>query len=102
VIRTCGSGDPIRLATSAQEVVWSVDHELPILRFSTLHDVVEASLNVRRASLILAGGFALLAVLLSLTGIYGVLSYPSCCAFPNWEYARRAGSLDPLIALRCD
>jgi putative ABC transport system permease protein len=75
VIRTRGQQDPMRLATAAQNAVWSVDHALPIVGFSTLHQVVSASLAIRRASLSLAGAFALLAVVLSLIGIYGVLSH---------------------------
>jgi len=75
VIRTPGEQDPMQLAAAAQNVIWSVDHGLPILGFSTLHQVVSASIAARRASLALAGGFAVLAVLLSLIGVYGVLSY---------------------------
>ncbi len=75
VIRTSGKQDPIRLAAAAQSTIWSVDRGLPILGFSTLHQVVSASLGMRRASLSLAGDLALLALILSLIGIYGVLSY---------------------------
>jgi putative ABC transport system permease protein len=67
--------DPMRLASSAQNVIWSVDRGLPILGFSTLHQVVSTSLAIRRLSLALVGTFALLALVLSLIGIYGVLSH---------------------------
>jgi predicted permease len=75
VIRTQGQQDPMRLAAAAQNTIWSVDHALPILGLSTLHQVVSASLAIRRASLSLVGNFALLALVLSLIGIYGVLSH---------------------------
>lgn len=65
----------MQLAAPAQKVIWSVDRGLPILGFSTLHQVVSASLAIRRVSLVLVGSFALIALLLSLIGIYGVLSY---------------------------
>jgi ABC-type antimicrobial peptide transport system permease subunit len=75
VIRTHGQQGPMGLAAAAQNTIWSVDHALPILGFSTLHQVVSASLAMRRASLSLICDFALLAVALSLIGIYGVLSH---------------------------
>ncbi|HEX4228423.1 MAG TPA: ABC transporter permease [Bryobacteraceae bacterium] len=75
LIRAHAGLDPMRLAASAQNVIWSVDRGLPILGFSTLEQVVSASLAIRRASLILVGSFALIALLLSLIGVYGVLSY---------------------------
>jgi predicted permease len=67
--------DPMRLAAAAQNVLWSVDRGLPILGFATLRQVVSTSLGIRRLSLTLVGTFALLALLLSLIGIYGVLSH---------------------------
>jgi putative ABC transport system permease protein len=73
VLRTAG-GDPMRLARAAQGAIWSVDRGLPILGTGTLHEVVAASLNVRRSALSLAGTFALLAVILALIGVYGVIS----------------------------
>ncbi|MBV9502927.1 MAG: ABC transporter permease [Acidobacteriaceae bacterium] len=75
VLRMRGGNDPMRLAAAAQNEIWSVDHALPILGFSTLHQVVSASLATRRASLSLAADFALLALVLSLIGVYGVLSH---------------------------
>jgi putative ABC transport system permease protein len=75
VLRTRGEQDPMRLAAPAQGVIWSVDRGLPILGFSTIHQVVSKSLAIRRASLALGGSFALLALVLSLIGVYGVLSH---------------------------
>jgi putative ABC transport system permease protein len=40
-----------------------------------LHQVVAGSLAIRRASLLLVASFAALALILSLVGVYGVLSY---------------------------
>ncbi len=74
VLRTAGNAEPMRLARAAQGAIWSVDRGLPILGTGTLHEVVAASLNVRRAALSLAGTFAMLAVILALIGVYGVIS----------------------------
>jgi predicted permease len=74
LIRSRGE-DPMRLAAAAQNILWSVDRGLPILGFGTLRQVVSTSLGIRRLSLMLVGTFALLALLLSLIGIYGVLSH---------------------------
>ena len=75
IIRTRSGRDPTQLAASVQSAIWSVDRGLPILGFSTLHQVVSSSLAIRRLSLELVGSFALIALLLSVIGIYGVLSY---------------------------
>lgn len=75
LLRARTGQDPTRLAASAQSVIRSADRGLPILGFSTLQQVVSSSLAIRRISLQLVGSFALIALLLSLIGIYGVLSY---------------------------
>jgi predicted permease len=67
--------DPMRLSKTAQATIWSVDRGLPTLGLTTLHQVVSASLALRRSLLELAVGFTALALLLSLIGLYGVLSY---------------------------
>ena len=74
VVRT-HSEDPMRLASAAQNAIWSVDRGLPIVGIGTLRQVVSTSLAIRRLSLALVGTFALLALVLSLIGVYGVLSH---------------------------
>jgi len=74
ILRTKNGIDPMRLAAPARNAIWSVDHGLPIIEFTTLHQVVSASLAIRKAMLAFVGAFALLAMTLSLIGIYGVLS----------------------------
>lgn len=63
-------------AESAQvrKSIWSIDPALPILEITTLHEVVSSSLATRRAALVIAAGFALLACLLAVAGIYSVFS----------------------------
>jgi putative ABC transport system permease protein len=75
IIRMQDGQDPRGLAASARDVIRSEDRGLPILGFDTLEQVVSASLGIRRVSLGLVTGFTLIALLLSVLGIYGVLSY---------------------------
>jgi putative ABC transport system permease protein len=75
IIRMQDGQDPRGLAASALDVIRSEDRGLPILGFDTLEQVVSASLGIRRVSLGLVTGFTLIALLLSVLGIYGVLSY---------------------------
>lgn len=74
VIRTQGDQDPAALTRAAQKAIWSVDGSLPILGFDSLHQIVSQSLATRRSSLYLICSFAVLAVVLSLVGVYGVLA----------------------------
>ena len=69
------SGDESALARGAREVVRSIAPMQPVYQLGTMDDVVAASLRVRRLVLVLLGGFAALAVLLSAAGVYGVTSY---------------------------
>ena len=75
LIRTVKAADPMRLAATVRDAIWSVDRGVPILGFSTLQHVVSSSLAIRRTSLMLVSSFAAIALLLCLVGIYGLLSY---------------------------
>lgn len=74
IIRTA-TENRMRLAAAARNAIWSVDRGLPIVGITNLHQVVAGSLAIRRASLLLVASFAALALILSLVGVYGVLSY---------------------------
>jgi predicted permease len=75
LLRAQTGQDPMQLAASTRRAIQLVDRGLPILGFSTLEQVVSSSLAIRRFSLLLVGTFALIALVLSLIGIYGVLSH---------------------------
>jgi putative ABC transport system permease protein len=55
--------------------IWAEDPELPMFRENTMEQLAGESTALRRVSLQLLAGFALLALLLAAVGTYGVMSY---------------------------
>jgi predicted permease len=74
VIRTA-SGDPLALAPAVRDAVREIDASQPVTQISTLEDLLGERLAQRRLVTLIAGIFAVVAVLLALVGVYGVLSY---------------------------
>src|SRR5579885_442696 len=56
-------------------IVRGVDPALPMTNFRTLEEQVDRSLNTEHMLARLSGGFGVLALLLSLVGLYGVMSF---------------------------
>jgi putative ABC transport system permease protein len=73
VLRT--AGPPGAVATAAREAIHSLDPAQPVSSVMPLEDYVGLSLQGRRFALILISAFAIVALLLSMIGIYGVTSY---------------------------
>jgi putative ABC transport system permease protein len=69
------SGEPKALVRVVQEQVWALDAEQAVSRVMTLAETLDASLATRRFTAALLAGFAGVALLLSLVGIYGVAAY---------------------------
>jgi putative ABC transport system permease protein len=67
-------GDAGALAPAVRAAVWSVDKDQPVLRVSTMDDLLSATAGERRFVLILFEAFALAALVLAAAGIYGVVS----------------------------
>lgn len=63
------------LATDVRKAVQAVIPSLPLGRYRTLEDLLAESMASRRFAMFLLTSFGVLAVLLAVTGIYGVLSY---------------------------
>jgi len=66
---------PEQALQSIQQTVRDADPQLPILSFRTLDEQVSRSLNTERMLAALSSSFGSLALLLSLVGLYGVMSY---------------------------
>jgi putative ABC transport system permease protein len=67
-------GDAASFAPRIRDAIWSVDHELPISRIATMHELLDRSVSDRRFAMILFVAFGLTALLLAAVGIHGVLS----------------------------
>jgi putative ABC transport system permease protein len=65
------------LMTSVRQTMQSLDKDRPLVGLDNMSAVISASVATRRFALILANAFAMLGVLLAVTGIYGVVSYGS-------------------------
>ena len=67
-------GDPAVLTAAIKTAIWSIDKDQPIVRVATFDHLVARSAMERRFALVLFEVFAIVALLLAATGIYGVLS----------------------------
>jgi ABC-type antimicrobial peptide transport system permease subunit len=68
------SGDPTSLVNAAKQEVWAVNPEQAFYDTATLPGLIAASVVRQRFSAALMAVFAVLALVLCATGIYGVLS----------------------------
>jgi hypothetical protein len=67
--------DAISLASSVRQIVRELDPSVPLSGLATFDDLVDQSLLRPRSMSILVGGFAAVALMLSLVGIYGVMAH---------------------------
>lgn len=67
-------GDAPALAPAIRKAIWSVDKDQPIVRVATMDEMVKQSEAERRFVMIIFEAFALVALALAATGIYGVLA----------------------------
>jgi len=66
--------EPASLSASIRETARRLNPDVPV-RFSTMEELFKRALSYPRFRTVLVGAFALLAVMLSLVGVYSVLSY---------------------------
>jgi len=75
VVIVRAAANPARLIPALKGQVWGLDRDLPITELMTLEQALSDALARPRFNLVLLSTFALLAVILSAVGIYGLLSY---------------------------
>jgi predicted permease len=68
-------GTPEAARHTLRTIVGQVDPALPLLDLRTVNEQVDRSLNTEHMLATLCGSFSLLALLLSLVGLYGVMSF---------------------------
>lgn len=81
VVRT--SGEPSAMINSVDAAIHSIDRGVLISGATGMEDAIARSIWRQRLSLLLLGVFALVALALALTGIYGVVSHSAAQRIPE-------------------
>jgi predicted permease len=73
IVRT--APDPLSLAVSVRRAVAAVDPTIPVLALQSVRQGLTQSMETPRFATMLLVGFAALALLLTMVGVYGVIAY---------------------------
>jgi putative ABC transport system permease protein len=68
-------GDPLVFARAVREQVRAIDPDQPISKVRTMEELIDEEIGERNLILTLLGSFGGVALLLTLTGIYGIAAY---------------------------
>jgi putative ABC transport system permease protein len=68
-------GDPAALASAVRNAVRDLDRDVPLTDVATMSTLLTRSMADRRYPMLLLSGFAVLALVLAVVGLYGLLSY---------------------------
>ena len=69
------SGDPALMLATVRREVKAIEPDVPVYDAATMDQRLSKALSAPRAASSLVGGFALLAMVLALAGLYGVIAY---------------------------
>lgn len=69
------AGNPMAFVRPVQEMVHSLDADLPLFDLATLDSRIQLATTTQRMGGAFVGGFGLVALILAAIGIYGVLAY---------------------------
>jgi ABC-type antimicrobial peptide transport system permease subunit len=69
------SSEPRLLATGVRQAIWSLDKDLPVAGVNTMEDLLSESVARPRFRTFVFLVLGTLAIVLAVTGIYGVISY---------------------------
>lgn len=69
------TGDPLRMVSAVRSVLRSMDKDIPLYNVQPLTHYVSTSLRAPRDTATLVALFAMLALVLTAVGLYGVISY---------------------------
>jgi predicted permease len=68
------NGDPMQMVTAVENQVWAIDKNLPVADIRSMEEVIAIRIEQQRFNMLLLSVFASVALLLSVIGIYGVMS----------------------------
>jgi predicted permease len=75
ILQVRTQGDPHTLAQPVEETVHQINSRLPVFDVRPLYETTQMSFTFQRIEALFASVFGLLALVLSTTGIYGVVAY---------------------------
>jgi putative ABC transport system permease protein len=88
------TGDPLRLTAAIRRQVLQIDPDQPVSAVSTMQDIVDRSIGSRKLTMVLLSGFAGVAWLLAVVGLYGVIAYTITQRIPELSIRRALGARD--------
>ena len=73
VVRT--TSDPMSMFPAVRSAIHAVDADQPVTKVATMEQVLSDSLSQRRLPMLVIAGLTVLALVLTIVGIYGIVSY---------------------------